>query len=114
MNLSTRMKRAPIFVEKKLEINKNRPVLKITENLKNEAREEFKIIWGQHPAFGYPFLDHNCVIDITEAKLAKTGSNKITENLVMPLDSSFRWPVIKSAEGKNIDLSRIILDNNTG
>ena len=39
-------------------------MLEIDERLTNLADEELDIMWGHHPAFGPPFLDDSCRIDV--------------------------------------------------
>ena len=108
LKLYTRMSRAPLFVLKELTIRCNCPVLEINETIKNEADEEFKLMWGQHPAIGKPFLNKNCVIDVPSAATARTHKVSLTNNEIIPLDREFNWPYIESLKGNKIDLSHIM------
>ena len=52
-----RMNRAPFFVTKFISLKSDQSVLEFEEIIKNEGGEEFKFMWGHHPAIGKPFLD---------------------------------------------------------
>lgn len=108
IKLYTRMNRAPLFIEKVVMVKRNKAEIEIEETVKNEAEEEYKFMWAQHPAIGYPFLDDSCVIDVPDSKHAKTYQHSLSSNKVIPLDKKFDWPFINSPDGKRIDLSKIM------
>ena len=56
--------RTPFFVEKTLCLEPGRAVLTIDERVTNEAGQAMHLMWGQHIAFGRPFLDEGAVIDV--------------------------------------------------
>jgi hypothetical protein len=64
VRLSVRTLRMPLVLEKTLTLRSGRAVLEIDERLTNLADEELDIMWGHHPAFGPPFLDDSCRIDV--------------------------------------------------
>lgn len=105
--LSVRMRKVPLYIEKLLTIETTgRAVFETSQTVFNEADEEFKFSWGQHPTVGIPFLDENCVIDVPEAETAWTYYDYLSENWIISADTEFRWPHIKSLKGEKIDLSR--------
>jgi len=108
LKLYTRMKRSPLFVEKQISLEGNNSFIKIDQTITNEADEEFKFSWGQHPAIGMPFLDGNCVIDVPPAKKAKTYQASLSPNQIISPDMEFRWPNIEADNGNTIDLSKIM------
>ena len=62
------------------------------------------LVWGHHPAFGPPFLDESCRIDLPGATvrtvdLGETGRCQPGEELT--------WPLILGRDGGTIDLSRM-------
>ena len=59
-----RMRRSPLFVTKCVTLTSESSVVEFEETVANEGDEEFKFMWGHHPAIGKPFLDENCVIDL--------------------------------------------------
>jgi hypothetical protein len=104
--LSTETARTPFRVEKRLTLEAGRSVLQIDEAVTNLSPEPVAFMWGHHPAFGPPFLDESCRIDVP----ATTG----TTSRGVPLSSSrlafgerFDWPLASLAEGGTLDLSRV-------
>ncbi len=108
VRLFTRMKRAPLFVEKELVIESDKSFLEINQSILNEAEEDFNFSWGQHPAIGVPFLDENCVMDIPEAEKAGTYKSVVSPNQMIPADTEFEWPMIKDNNGNMLDLSKVL------
>jgi galactose mutarotase-like enzyme len=106
--LSTRMSRAPLYVEKNLTIESGNPFIEISQTITNEADESFNFAWGQHPAIGIPFLDEHCVIDVPSAGGAATLDQSLSPNKVIPPGVKFDWPVIQNAAGEKIDVSKIM------
>jgi hypothetical protein len=96
--------RTPFLVEKTVRLARHSSVLHIAERIVNEGVEPLDFVWGQHPAFGAPFLDPSCVIDLPGATVQtldlETGSRlAAAEGLV--------WPNAQGRDGATIDLSRI-------
>lgn len=60
--------RTPLSVEKTLTLNAGEAKLYIDEMLSNRAGETVHCMWGQHIAFGRPFLDEGAVIDVPPCK----------------------------------------------
>ncbi len=60
--------RTPLTVEKTLTLRRGEAKLIIDETLTNRAGEAVDCMWGQHIAFGRPFLDEGAVIDVPECK----------------------------------------------
>ncbi|PKO22415.1 MAG: DUF4432 domain-containing protein [Chloroflexi bacterium HGW-Chloroflexi-1] len=55
--------RTPFFLEKTLTLQPGRAVLHVAERLTNEGGHPLHLMWGQHIAFGRPFLEEGTVID---------------------------------------------------
>lgn len=103
-----RMHRCPLFVEKTVRIKSMDTFVEFEQSLKNEADEEFKFMWGQHPVVGKPFLDENCVIDLPEDTKGITYEVDYSENSPFDIDKEFVWPVVEDKNGKKIDISRVM------
>lgn len=101
----TRTQRFPFYLEKIISLVKDKSVLFIEEKLVNEAEEDMELMWGHHPAFGQPFLDENCVIDV-KAKKVVVHSPKYSETSRLK-EGEFNWPNALDNQGKKIDLSRV-------
>ncbi len=103
-----RMKRAPFTVFKEIKINSYSPVIKFKEKIVNEGNEDFKFMWGHHPAIGIPFLSEDCVIDLPENVIGHTYDKDFSGNSILPLDTEFKWPNLKLKNGKVIDISKVL------
>lgn len=104
VRLRVRTYRTPLLVEKTLRLQRGRPVLTIEERLLNEGREAVELMWGHHPAFGPPFLDESCVIDLPQATVQTTD---LSQTHRYRPGQGYRWPIIPGRDGAAIDLSRI-------
>lgn len=62
VKLWTRPLRVPILIEKTLTLEAGKATLFIDEKLTNEAGTHLDIVWGQHIAFGLPFLKEGAKI----------------------------------------------------
>lgn len=102
---SIRTRRAPFFLQKTLALYRHRAVLHIREIVKNESEEELQIVWGHHPAFGWPFLDESCVIDVPPCRVKIPSYLDDSSRLEAEQDSP--WPVAKLRHGGETDLSKI-------
>ncbi len=99
-----RTRRAPFMLTKTLSLRRNEAALRIRETATNLSDESLEIVWGHHPAFGAPFLDETCVVDLPPCTF-KTA----------PLDDSGRlvshqegvWPHGKLKSGGVVDISKI-------
>ena len=58
--LSTDLFRAPLSIERTLEIDG--PVLRIEETVTNTSPDLIELMWSHHPAFGAPFLEAGCAL----------------------------------------------------
>lgn len=67
LKLWTRPLRVPILIEKTLSLQADKATLFVEEKLTNEAATHLDISWGQHIAFGLPFLQEGARL-ITNAK----------------------------------------------
>lgn len=104
LRLRVRAYRTPLFVEKRLTLVSGAPALLISELLVNEGREPIDIMWGHHPAFGPPFLDASCVVDLPGARVRATDAQPT--HRYRP-GAGYAWPEVPGRDGAPIDISRI-------
>lgn len=104
LHLRVRGVRTPLMIEKQLILTGNSPVLHIHERVLNEGYEPFDLMWGHHPAFGPPFLDPSCVIDLPGGRVQATDVQPT--HRYQP-DTNYTWPHITGRDGAPLDLSRI-------
>lgn len=104
LRLRVRTYRTPLFVEKWLTLTSGRPVLQIRERLVNEGHEPVELMWGHHPAFGPPFLDDSCVVDLPGALVRATDA--LPTHRYRP-GSGYVWPYVPARDGELLDISKI-------
>lgn len=104
VQFAVRTYRTPFFLEKTITLEHNSGVLAFAERLVNEGAEPMDLMWGHHPAFGPPFLDKSCVIDLPGAKVRTVSPGETSR--CQP-GSGFDWPVVPGSDSGTIDLSRI-------
>lgn len=108
VDLSVRMRRAPLFVKKTITLRSRSSVLEFEETVTNTADEEFKFIWGHHPAVGTPFLDENCVIDLPEGAIGQMYPVDFSGNSPFEPGLEYAWPLAKDRNGVTVDVSRVM------
>ncbi len=95
--------RIPLKIERTFSIKKNSADLILEESVYNTSQTHLDIMWGQHIAFGLPFLEEGVKIS-TNAKTMKTEPT-------MPEHHRFKrgevdtWPMAKLKNGKQDDAS---------
>ncbi len=102
---SIRTRRAPFFLKKTFALYRHQPALLIREVALNESGENLHIVWGHHPAYGWPFLDDSCVIDLPPCKVKTAASQGIDSRLKENFNGI--WPMVQLRAGGEADLSRI-------
>ena len=107
VRLWVRPVRTPFFLEKTLSLEPGRAVLKIEERLTNEGGEPQHLMWGQHIAFGRPFLDEGAVIDSSARKFMGHGDMPGFEPRRFQPDSVSDWSQATAPDGTPADASLV-------
>ena len=102
---SIRTRRAPFFLQKTFAIYRQKAALHISEVAQCECDQDLEIVWGQHPTFGWPFLDDSCVIDLAPCRVKVPAP--IGESIRLEPNQDTVWPHAKLLHGSETDLSRI-------
>ena len=102
---SIRTRRAPFLLKKTFSLYRHRPALRIQEVAINESGKDLEIVWGHHPAFGWPFLDDSCVLDVPPCRAKTAASQGVDSRLKDNFDGI--WPMVELRDGGNTDLSKI-------
>ena len=95
--------RTPFYLEKLVSLERGKAVLTIEESIRNEGRIAMEMMWGQHPAFGPPFIDESCVIDLPGATVHCTNLSSNTRFA----EGVYPWPHVPARDGGVIDLRRV-------
>lgn len=96
VKLWTRPLRVPILIEKTLTLVADKATLFIEEKLTNESATQLDIAWGQHIAFGLPFLEDG-------AKITTNARSFYAEPL-MPPNRRFQ-PAVESVFPKALNIN---------
>ncbi len=99
VKLWVRPHRTPFYLKKTLSLEAGSPVLHIEESLTNEAGEEMHCMWGQHIAFGNPFLFEGAEVFAPAKKIIVHETMENYEPRRFAPGETFPWPYTKSPEG---------------
>lgn len=101
-----RTHRTQFLIEKKYSLDSNSPILKIDESVTNESSETAEFMWGQHPSFGWPFLDESCRLYLPPCRV-RTPDEYTAPTSRLEKGQDTDWPYVRGRKGEQIDLSRI-------
>lgn len=102
---SIRTRRAPFVLSKTYHLRRHVPAIWIRETAENESNSEMRAVWGHHPAFGWPFLDSSCVIDLPPCNVMTLSA--LDETSRLKENSSGQWPMVQLRDGNTVDLSQV-------
>lgn len=106
IHLSATLYRTPLTLERTLTLKQDIPALFIAEKLVNHAELEFGVMWGQHPAFGEPFLDESCVV---HAPAKKVEVAVFHENGLWDTEAEYDYPMVKNRRTSELqDISQVL------
>jgi len=103
VRLAAETMRTPFRVEKTLTLRSGRGALEIDERITNLADEPLDVMWGHHPAFGPPFLDDSCVIDLPPC-VGTTDRAEPWPGSELEYGVEFPWPMAPRKDGSLRDL----------
>ena len=106
VHLTVRTRRTPLRIGKVLRLRAGSARLEFTETLVNEAPVEVDAMWGQHLAFGRPFLLPGSRITLPDGVRVLPHDEAIAPPLrsVAP-GGPYPWPVVPAPDGRRTDLS---------
>ncbi len=107
LKLWVRPHRTPFFLEKTLTLREGNAVLTIDEQLTNEAGEEMHCMWGQHIAFGNPFLLEGANISVPAKKLIVHEPMENYKPRRFSPGETFPWPSARSPYGGSENASLV-------
>jgi hypothetical protein len=104
----TRVGRTPLRLRKTFALCNRTPRMHVTEELVNESPVEQRAMWGQHLAFGAPFLRPGCRIELPTGLRVLPHPEAIgpTGRRVAG-DREHRWPAAVAPDGTPVDLSLV-------
>jgi len=101
--------RTPLMVEKTITLTNNSPKLQISSTVSNESNTHFDMMWGQHIAFGLPFLKDGATVEIN-AKKMETEPNMPDHRRFEP-GMETEWPKALNISGEEDNASFIPAEN---
>ena len=104
--LSLRLQRTPFRLEKRLRISGEAPKLELREKIVNEGGVAQDFMWGQHPAFGVPFLDESVRLRLAGEPDVIVPQGVINHHTPFEREMVGKWPELPGKDGRRIDLSR--------
>jgi hypothetical protein len=107
VRLETETMRTPFKLEKTLTLAAGSGVLVIDERMENLADEPMDVMWGHHPAYGPPFLDESCRIDLPPC-VATTERSEPWVDTELVFAEEFEWPMAPRNDGTIRDLSLVL------
>jgi galactose mutarotase-like enzyme len=106
VRFEVRTVRTPFHLVKSLSLRRGEPVLRIRERVTNEGGQEVDFTWGHHPAFGWPFIDERCRIDVPRCRIRTYEEYTPQTSRLKPAQDSL-WPVAEGRDGGPVDLAEI-------
>ncbi len=106
VRFDVRTVRTPFHLIKTLSLRRNEPVLRIHERVTNESGQEVDFTWGHHPAFGWPFIDESCRVELPECRI-KTLEEFTSATSRLKGGQTSQWPMAAAIAGGEIDISRV-------
>jgi len=100
--LWSEMVRTPFVYKRVLSLNSGESKLSIKDSVTNKGGVDLPFMWGHHPAFGAPFLDGSCVLDVP-AMVVETSNDESPSSRVPPNINS-KWPIVSDRQSENLDL----------
>jgi Domain of unknown function (DUF4432) len=98
--------RTPFHLVKTVSLRQAESALRIHERVTNEGGQEVDFTWGHHPAFGWPFIDENCRVDVPACRI-RTYAEYTPPGSRLKAEQSSDWPIAEAIDGGKVDLSRI-------
>jgi galactose mutarotase-like enzyme len=105
IEFTTQPLRIPIQVTRRFTLLQNASSLVVEETVQNLSATTLDIMWGQHVAFGLPFLEEGVTIH-TNAKTMETEAN-MPDYHRFKRGETYDWPQAKSKDGQADDSSKV-------
>ncbi len=106
VRLEVRLARSPFRLQKRVWLAPDRPLLHLWERVTNEGADALPFMWGHHPAYGAPFLDGGCRLEIPAATFLADETQTSPQSWLISGERS-AWPVVPRTGGGTIDLSQV-------
>jgi len=106
VRFEVRTVRTPFHLVKTVSLRSGEAILRMRERVTNEGGQEVNFTWGQHPAFGWPFIDESCRVDLPACRIRTIADFSPSTSRLAP-DQLTDWPTALASDGGQVDLSRL-------
>ncbi len=106
VEFSTELVRSPFRLRRTVTVEKSLPALMIEEQIENRAEEDMQFMWGHHPAFGAPFIDTGCRLQVP-ARSFLAHDTEVSPSCRIAPGARGGWPELEGKGGRRIDLSLV-------
>ncbi len=104
VDFSVELARSPFRLHRSVTVERALPALLIEERIENRSEEDLQYMWGHHPAFGAPFLDTDCRLQVP-AQSFLAHDTEISTFCRLQAGVRGRWPELDGKDGRRVDLS---------
>ncbi len=101
-----RTPRTPFKIEKVMRLKYDSPTLFFSEKITNEGDQMLQTSWGQHPCYGWPFVDDSSKLYVPPCR-ALTFEEKLAPTTRFKPGQDRQWPWLETVNGELIDASKI-------
>jgi hypothetical protein len=99
--------RSPLMIEKVLSLDADSATLRVDELVVNPGAAPQRAMWGQHLAFGPPFVGPGDRIEIAEGARVIPHADPLPGGRRVASDREHRWPLATGPDGVPVDLSEV-------
>jgi galactose mutarotase-like enzyme len=96
---TTRLAIMPLVVTKTFELNSSEPTLKMTSTLTNETSRPLPVMWGQHLAFGAPFIGPGAFVELPAGTTYVADHREVDATRRRSNGQAGLWPDIFDRDG---------------
>lgn len=108
VDFSVRTMKTPFRIVKNMALAANSTTLNLSETITNLSGQRLDTMWGQHLAWGRPFIDESTVIRVPDGvKLIAHNPGGDDSNRRVKTDRPLTWPITEGIDGNPVDLSKI-------
>ena len=106
VEFTAQLARSPFRMRRTIRLERASRALLIAERIENRAEEDLHYMWGQHPAFGAPFLDGGCRLHIP-ARTFLAHAEEISPHCRALAGAQSAWPFVEAKGGGVVDLATL-------
>ena len=98
VRLTTELRRTPFVVERIVTLEEGQLAMHWHGRVTNEGDQELSFMWGQHAAFGAPFVEVGCQIDMSPATVT-TWPEPYSRGMRYAHNQTATWPNLRTVDG---------------